>query len=121
MKHLKRFNEEFTPATVAIGLAVAYSAIQLLKYVGKSLLKHIGLNMTVEPDKLKKIVTDIIHRSVIKVIEQRGHAIESPLYKNLTDEFATVKTELFNKIDSGEITKLGQVMEEFENYILEKE
>jgi len=109
MKHIKRFNESNKPInesvlTIAAGVILGLMGLKLLKVIAKKVLGTIGMNVKIEPEKLKSILSKVVKETMLKS--------EGMLGINFI-QIAMVEKQIAKKIDSGEITTIGGIMAEF--------
>jgi hypothetical protein len=88
-------NEGLDPVVLQIGAVLAvlgYKAIREILY-------HVGKNMVTEPAELKKYADEVLDK-----------AKSLDIKVSLTD----LKSEIYSKIDSGEIKTAGQILKCFD-------
>ena len=88
--------ESLDPVVLPIGAVLAvlgYKAIREILY-------HIGKNMVTEPAELKKYADEVLDK-----------AKDLDIKVSLTD----LKSEIYSKIDSGEIKTPGEILKCFDN------
>jgi hypothetical protein len=102
-ENLDTINEDF--GTIAIGVMLAYFGIKTLKIIGRAILGAIGERQEIEPEKLKKIVEEI----VLKAASETGTGVG-------VLQAAVLKKELDQDIESGKIKTLGDIRKHLEDY-----
>jgi hypothetical protein len=91
--------------TIAAGVILGFMGLKLLGAVARKIVGAIGANVKQEPAKLKLILK--------KVVEDTIAEAGSMLGANLI-QIAIIKGQIDKKIDSGEITTIGEMMKAFE-------
>jgi len=95
-------NESMNEGALAIGggIILALLGLRLLKAIAKGILGRIGGSITVKPERLKEIVSKMVEDTVL-IATKKGNI-------GGNDMLALVswKKGIFDKIDSGEITRL---------------
>ena len=95
-------NESMNEGALAIGggIILALLGLRLLKAIAKGILGRIGGSITVKPERLKEIVSKMVEDTVL-IATKKGNM-------GGNDMLALVswKKGIFDKIDSGEITRL---------------
>jgi hypothetical protein len=90
--------------TIAAGVILGFMGLKLLGAVARKIVGTIGKNVKQEPAKLKLILKKIVEDT----IAESG----SMLGANLI-QIALIKGQIDKKIDSGEITTIGEMMNAF--------
>jgi hypothetical protein len=108
---IKRFNESNKPMnesvlTIAAGVILGLVGLKLLKVITKKVLGTIGMNVKVQPEKLKSILSEVVKETMLKS--------EGMLGINFI-QIVMIEKQIAKKIDSGEITTIGGIMAEFES------
>jgi len=108
---IKRFNESNKPMnegvlTIAAGVILGLMGLKLLKAITKKVLGTIGMNVKIEPDKLKSILSKVVKETMLKS--------EGMLGINFI-QIALIEKKISKKIDSGKITTIKGIMDEFES------
>jgi len=92
--------------TIAGGIILGVLGLKLLGVIAKKILGQVGMHVTLPPEKLKEVLGEIQKKVILEV----GSGSAAIAITRLSKEIET-------KIDSGEITKLGQVKNQFENLV----
>lgn len=99
----EELNEDF--GTIALGVMLAYFGIKTIKVIARYVLGSIGERVEIEPDKLKKLISEMITQAATETGTGVGFLLASSL-----------KKEIDAKIDSGEIKTIGDVKKFYEDY-----
>jgi hypothetical protein len=91
---------------IAAGVILGLMGLKLLKAITKKVLGTIGMNVKIEPDKLKSILSKIVKETMFEA----GGMLGSDFI-----QIAIIERQIASKIDNGEITTIGGIMAEFES------
>jgi hypothetical protein len=91
---------------IAAGVILGLMGLKLLKVITKKVLGTIGMNVKIEPEKLKSILSKIVKETMFEA----GGMLGSDFI-----QIAIIERQIASKIDNGEITTIGGIMAEFES------
>ena len=91
---------------IAAGVILGLMGLKLLKVITKKVLGTIGMNVKIEPEKLKSILSKIVKETM----SEAGGMLGSDFI-----QITIIERQIASKIDNGEITTIGGIMTEFES------
>ena len=91
---------------IAAGVILGFVGLKLLGAVARKIVGEIGANVKQEPAKLKLILKKIVEDTIAEAGSMLG--------TNLM-QIVLIKGQIDKKIDSGEITTIGEMMNVFKS------